>query len=102
MIVRYAYKNYSIKYADGVLSILCCPMMKGVLLESVTREYDIPYVDHISFDGEYVYLMLEDNSGFIQLKLESDSEIVLDKFDLKSEFIDSVGCHDFVDDFTHI
>jgi len=96
MIIRYKYKNYSIKYADGVLHILC--MGK----ESVSREYDIPYVDHIDLNGEYVCLILEDGSGFIQLKMESDHEIILDKFNLVGNFIESVGCHDFIDDYENV
>jgi hypothetical protein len=97
MIVRYTYENYSIKYSDGVLKIMC--ILDGV---GYTREYDIPNIDHINIVGEYLFLTKEHEIKFTQFKFESKNEVVGDLMSADGEFLDSFACHDFYDDVKEI
>jgi len=59
-----------------------------------TRVYDLDIVTKIEHNLEYIFLTHEDNS-FTQIKFEEGDFLVLDKFDVEGEFIDSIGSHVF-------
>jgi hypothetical protein len=98
-IIKYKYRSgdtlFEMKFDRyGVLKINC------VMGDNVyTRIYDLNHhmIDMIDMDGEYVYLY-KPNMSFIQLKFEYGSCIVIDEFDSRGEFVDSIGCHDFNDE----
>jgi hypothetical protein len=95
--VEFSTKNYYVT----VFSIqpreinISCNKIRG------SRTYDLPKpVKSVGYDnnfGEYIMVYLEDNS-YIQLKLESENEIVLDHFDEDDELITEIGAWDFFDE----
>lgn len=66
------------------------------------RVYDLPGVPHrVDVEGQYIYINLDAGSkenSYLQIKLESPHEIVLDHFDHADELITEFGCWDFYDD----
>ena len=102
-IVRYTYSEgrnlMSMKFDSfGTLKI-ACDMRHITGGDYFERIYDLSKknIDSIHIDGAYVSF-LNDKLGFVQLKFEYESCIVLDEFDMKGEHIDIVGCHDFNDE----
>ena len=98
-IIKYKYKSgdtlFEMKLDRyGVLKINC------FIGDNVyTRIYDLKdhIIDMVDMDGEYVYLY-KPNMSFIQLKFEYGSCIVIDDFDNRGVFVDSIGSHDFNDE----
>ena len=87
--------------APGTITIHCNETGTG-------RIYDMPGVPYMvdveeTHGMHYIFIYMdvdadENPENFLQLKLESPHEIVLDHFEKDGEIIEEMGCWDFYDD----
>jgi len=94
--MKYRYTNWNVISNGDILRVEC--ILEGAVY---AREYFISgKIKNIEIREEYVWIYLED--AYYQVKIENESELVIDKYDDNDEFLDSFGCHDFYDDVVDI
>jgi hypothetical protein len=94
---------------DYSISILGSKIVFDCNETKTSREYSIPSLSYSSLveykeePMKYITIHYVDgpdthDGDFLQIKLESSHEIVLDHFDKKGELVEEFGCWDFYDD----
>jgi len=97
--IRLSLPNYYIVIGieQKILSFVCEETKMEADMDP-TRIYDIPDVEVKSVDllGEYIHIYFVDKT-FYQVKLQSNSEIIIDHFTIEGELITEIGAWDFWD-----
>lgn len=98
--IKYLHNNWEVIIMANNTLIVKCLLSLDNKDKTIPRKYDIPsHILEIRFDREYIHI---EGVGYtLQLKLEGESCIVIDKFtdDGEEENCEEVGAWDFWDDF---